>query len=469
MSGATRAATADHAAPGHAVPGRAAPSPTPGASLRLSEPSDPLEREADHMADRVMRLNAGTVMRACSCSDEEVKRKADGPSGASRQVASGPVARSEVTPLGAGRPLGAGVQSWADSAFGADMSAVRVHTASAAADVAASINARAYTIGTDIVFGRDQYRPDSAGGRRLLAHELTHVVQSTTGRSVLARDLAIAPTNPGAVIVELSDEEVESAISYNRRRFTREVEISQIRDVIGVPPEPAVIDESFVRALARYQADFGLAQDGKLGAVTAANLSREMRAEARSLGRDGRELRREARRLDRRSFTIAVTQAAHELTNTGSAEYAVQWAVPDPSANGWIIQHVTFSAEKRDCTGNVVAANNGPLEFWEGWEVRGGRVFIGSTANAHVADTFRTVDEGAGTRGTARIIGRVTFIPNFDLRIPPWGHAVAAAGALPTIQVRPRGWTDGFARRHEMVVTWDDCAAPATHSVTTTP
>jgi hypothetical protein len=191
------------------------PSPTPGASLRLSEPSDPLEREADRMADRVMRMTSGTVMRACSCSDEEVKRKADDPSGASRQVASGPVARSEVTPLGAGRPLGSGVKSWADSAFEADMSAVRVHTGSAAADAAASINARAYTIGTDIVFGRDQFRPDSPGGRHLLAHELTHVKRAEEGA---ARIVARTPVTVQGRTFEVGDVKLNAAASTDIRR-----------------------------------------------------------------------------------------------------------------------------------------------------------------------------------------------------------------------------------------------------------
>ncbi len=64
-----------------------------------------------------------------------------------------------------------------ESRFGFDFSQVRIHANPRAADSAAALNARAYTMGTDIVFGRDQYSPASPSGRKLVAHELAHVVQ----------------------------------------------------------------------------------------------------------------------------------------------------------------------------------------------------------------------------------------------------------------------------------------------------
>jgi hypothetical protein len=60
-----------------------------------------------------------------------------------------------------------------------DFGAVRIHTDSRAAESADSINASAYTIRNHIVFGADRYAPQTAGGRALLAHELTHVLQQT--------------------------------------------------------------------------------------------------------------------------------------------------------------------------------------------------------------------------------------------------------------------------------------------------
>ena len=61
--------------------------------------------------------------------------------------------------------------------FGHDFSSVRIHADAAAAESATAVNALAYTVGRDIVFAADRYAPATAAGRRLLAHELTHVVQ----------------------------------------------------------------------------------------------------------------------------------------------------------------------------------------------------------------------------------------------------------------------------------------------------
>jgi hypothetical protein len=76
-----------------------------------------------------------------------------------------------------GRPLERGVREELGHALGFDFSGVRVHTDDTAAASAAAVSARAYTVGSSVVFGADGYRPESSEGRRLLAHELTHVRQ----------------------------------------------------------------------------------------------------------------------------------------------------------------------------------------------------------------------------------------------------------------------------------------------------
>ena len=87
--------------------------------------------------------------------------------------------RVKQVPPSGGTPLDAGVRSVMEGRFGHDFSAVRVHADSAANESAAAIGARAYTFGRDIVFGAGRYDPQSAAGRRLLAHELAHVVQQS--------------------------------------------------------------------------------------------------------------------------------------------------------------------------------------------------------------------------------------------------------------------------------------------------
>ena len=76
-----------------------------------------------------------------------------------------------------GQPLDTGTQAFMGSRFGHDFSGVRIHTDERAAESARSVNALAYTVGRDVVFGAGQYAPTAAAGKRLLAHELTHVVQ----------------------------------------------------------------------------------------------------------------------------------------------------------------------------------------------------------------------------------------------------------------------------------------------------
>ena len=81
-----------------------------------------------------------------------------------------------------GQPLDAATRAFFEPRFGQDFSRVRVHTDAAAAESAQAVNALAYTVGNQIAFGSGRYAPESLEGRKLLAHELTHVVQQS-GRS----------------------------------------------------------------------------------------------------------------------------------------------------------------------------------------------------------------------------------------------------------------------------------------------
>jgi hypothetical protein len=95
----------------------------------------------------------------------------------------------ERTLAGAGRPLDAGVRTDMEARFGRDFSQVRVHTGESAARSADDVNARAYAVGNDIVFGTGHFAPSSTAGRHLLAHELTHVVQqSSSPQGVMQRE-----------------------------------------------------------------------------------------------------------------------------------------------------------------------------------------------------------------------------------------------------------------------------------------
>lgn len=165
--------------------------------LTVSNPGDREEREADAIADRVMRMttpaggplpmrsvsgSSAGLSRACcaSCADCEkeqeddrpVSRKARGPG-----VAEGAAQAAAEAVSHDGEPLGGPERSFFEPRFGRDLSGVRIHTNSGAALAASGIDAYAYASGRHIAFAAGQYRPRTNDGLRLLAHELAHVVQ----------------------------------------------------------------------------------------------------------------------------------------------------------------------------------------------------------------------------------------------------------------------------------------------------
>lgn len=139
--------------------------------VRLSQPGDALEREADTMAEQVMRKAAP-------------EQRASGSVGSASEPPSG------LVPAG-GRELDAATRAFMEPRFGFDFSRVRIHDGPAAAQSAHGVNARAYTVGQHLVFGAEEYAPATHEGRRLIAHELAHVVQEAGGggQPVLQRDV----------------------------------------------------------------------------------------------------------------------------------------------------------------------------------------------------------------------------------------------------------------------------------------
>jgi len=88
---------------------------------------------------------------------------------------------------GGGQPLAESERAYFEPRFGADFSQVRLHTDSQAAESARAVNARAFTVGQDVVFGAGQYAQGAREGRRLMAHELTHVVQQFSNSATINR------------------------------------------------------------------------------------------------------------------------------------------------------------------------------------------------------------------------------------------------------------------------------------------
>ncbi|MEP6844388.1 MAG: DUF4157 domain-containing protein [Panacibacter sp.] len=165
--------------------------------LTINNPNDQYETEADAVADKVMRMESpsiqtkagnnlffkpapikvNTLQRKCvHCGEDEKKMQRKEMNGEEATADEG--LENYVGTLSSdGQPLPNEARNFYEPRFGYDFSNVKVHTDSIAAKSAQSINALAYTSGSNIVFNNGQYSPNTDSGKRLLGHELTHVIQ----------------------------------------------------------------------------------------------------------------------------------------------------------------------------------------------------------------------------------------------------------------------------------------------------
>jgi hypothetical protein len=189
-------------------------------SLAVGEANDPLEHEADGVADRVMRMpdpvpvaqtvpphigrksgtseegdkqalrpkrEAGKVFQ----SEAQEKRQPKTIAQPARHTAEAPPIVNDVLRQ-EGQPLDGATRAFFEPRFGYDLSPVRVHADGRAATAADAVQARAYSVGTDIVFGSGEYQPATTGGKHLLGHELAHTMQQSGGRpSALRRKVKV--------------------------------------------------------------------------------------------------------------------------------------------------------------------------------------------------------------------------------------------------------------------------------------
>jgi len=190
--------------------------------LAIGSVDDLLEHEADRVADQVMRMpNPAAappqVSRKCGACEEQVSRKCaaceEKEKGKKREA--GPQAAVGQAPASVhealrspGQPLDAATRAYFEPRFGHDFGRVRIHTGPQADRSAQAVNSVAYTVGRNIAFAGGQYAPSTLVGARLLAHELTHVVQQQ------ATDRLAYP----------SDSEIHHSIAASPAQLTRQKE-----------------------------------------------------------------------------------------------------------------------------------------------------------------------------------------------------------------------------------------------------
>jgi len=158
--------------------------------LTIGQPDDQYEREADAIADRVVNNSEADIQRQQESEEEEEEPIQTKAKSTSQATASPNIATAIKSTHGSGQALTGSTRHFFESSFGRDFGDVKIHTDSRANHLARSINARAFTHKSDVYFNSGEYQPHSSKGQRLLAHELTHVVQQTgTGALGLQRQV----------------------------------------------------------------------------------------------------------------------------------------------------------------------------------------------------------------------------------------------------------------------------------------
>jgi hypothetical protein len=175
------------------------------AKLSVNDPGDKFEKEAERVADAVMKMSepevdirdegrSDRIQRRCPhcrrrhrqgkpTNCEECEQKLQRKRGGTGGDEAAPVQQAVAATRGSGQCLPERTQSFFEERMGTDFSSVRIHTGGEADAAARSINARAYTLGSHVVMRSGEYHSHSREGKRLLAHELTHVVQQGGGES----------------------------------------------------------------------------------------------------------------------------------------------------------------------------------------------------------------------------------------------------------------------------------------------
>jgi hypothetical protein len=161
--------------------------------LSINHPNDVYEQEADTVAEQVMQWDTPLQHKSFfapsliqkKCADCEVEEKK-----AQRKKSSDKMGRGSsetenyLSSLSDGKKLSNDERAFFEAQMGYDFSNVRIHNDGHANQSAKSISALAYTHGNDIVFGSDQYQPNTDKGKKLMAHELTHVVQQQSAAMI---------------------------------------------------------------------------------------------------------------------------------------------------------------------------------------------------------------------------------------------------------------------------------------------
>jgi|GEM_PF-1268974 len=151
--------------------------------MKISQPGDRYEQEADLVAERVVNLSESKNLKEQDYNILKIETSTE----SSSEISSG-LAKKVIEQKGTGKPLSKSVRDYFESRFGYDLSQVRIHNDKAATVTTRRLNADAFVSGKDVFFADDQYQMQSIAGRLLLAHELVHVIQQSNRSSLTSAE-----------------------------------------------------------------------------------------------------------------------------------------------------------------------------------------------------------------------------------------------------------------------------------------
>ena len=360
---------------GYLTVGRYAPATAPGQSrsapssvgLVLSQPGDPYEVEADRVAEAVVAPDADVGTGVASRGDPGSRPASEGsrlgPSLKIGEAGATNDAPGAELALGSGRPLERPVRDFMESRFFRDFDRVRVHTDTAAAVSAHSLGAMAFTTGRDIVFAEGRYRPATGEGRKLLAHELTHVLQHEEGtgagplpavrRTIDAAHSSITP----AAVKPLSNQEITEQIGLVR---------AQLATIAPTSPEFATLQTN-ERLLQEEQVLRGVEQKAPAAGTAESDLDQRVARFKQTvlqtaivrLTLNQQNLERRRAFLTSKLTPLQVQQeslgtVAADLEQTAVRNQAYwtfnEWAGEPSARRRWVLEH-QIKGQYRACTG----------------------------------------------------------------------------------------------------------------------
>ncbi|MDL1963337.1 MAG: DUF4157 domain-containing protein [Deltaproteobacteria bacterium] len=209
--------------------------------LNVSSPNDKYEQEADRVAEQVICTSETAMHPHAEQEGQEVILRTNAGFGQISEVRTKLEARINNS-RSSGQPLPASTRTFFEPRFGHDFSRVRVHTDSNSAEAAGTMNALAFTVGRDITFGSGEYAPGTVEGRRLLAHELTHVIQTNnvTNTDSYNKNLVIHrkenDNNDSEKAGNKEESPIPGAVKEAAKEFANDIIISMGETIIAKHP-----------------------------------------------------------------------------------------------------------------------------------------------------------------------------------------------------------------------------------------